>query len=132
MNLQIKQFPKLLELVRSKNIKLYLGPCKVVKTLKGVYCLVSPVFGSGYYGSFKGDTFYPTRECKQEFIDLLQRVEDNGLAAVNEIGLLTGHCCVCGRELVAEGSIASGIGPICAGKVGFESVSSTPNFSEEF
>ena len=29
-----------------------------------------------------------------------------------------GRCCVCGRELTDPESIAAGIGPVCAGKVG--------------
>jgi hypothetical protein len=115
-------FPKLLDLVRSKSIKLYLGPCKVIMTLQGVFMVVNPVYQQGYYGRFTGDAdgrFNPSRQCTQEHIDLLTKVEEGGLQAVAEIGLLTGNCCVCGRMLTAEDSIAGGIGPICAGKVGY-------------
>jgi hypothetical protein len=31
-------------------------------------------------------------------------------------GKLYGTCCKCGRTLTDEGSIAAGIGPVCAGK----------------
>jgi hypothetical protein len=31
-----------------------------------------------------------------------------------KFGQLYGVCCVCGRDLTDEGSIAAGIGPICA------------------
>jgi hypothetical protein len=31
-------------------------------------------------------------------------------------GKLYGQCCVCGRTLTDEVSIANGIGPVCAGK----------------
>lgn len=34
-----------------------------------------------------------------------------------EFGALYGTCCVCGRTLTDEKSIAAGIGPVCAGKV---------------
>lgn len=34
-----------------------------------------------------------------------------------EFGKLYGFCCVCGRTLTDEGSIAAGIGPICAGRL---------------
>lgn len=32
-------------------------------------------------------------------------------------GQVTGTCCVCGRKLTNEASIADGIGPVCSGKV---------------
>lgn len=38
------------------------------------------------------------------------------LAEAQEFGHLYGVCCVCGRTLTDEGSIAAGIGPICSGK----------------
>ena len=89
-------FPAVLNLCRDKNIKLYLGPCKVVATQAGKWCLVSPVFGAGYYGTFHGGgLFLPTRACTQEHIDLLMQVETDGLAAVAKIGLATGCCCIC-------------------------------------
>ena len=115
-------FPKTVALVLDKHIKLYLGPCKIVVSLAGKMCLVSPVFGSGFYGTFNKKTgeFRATKDCKPHFVDLLQQVEDKGLAAVAEIGLLTGVCGICGRTLTAEESIAGGIGPICAGKVGYQ------------
>lgn len=36
-----------------------------------------------------------------------------------EFGKLYGVCCICGRTLTNEESIAAGIGPICAGKQGW-------------
>lgn len=116
-------YPKLLALCKDKHIKLYLGPCKVIMTLRGTFCLVSPIFGSGFYGSFRSNgDFLPSKECKPEFIELLDRVEAEGLKAVAEIGILTGNCGICGKMLTNEESIASGIGPICAGKVGYSPV----------
>lgn len=36
-----------------------------------------------------------------------------------EFGKLYGWCCICGRRLTNEESIARGIGPVCAGKQGW-------------
>lgn len=36
-----------------------------------------------------------------------------------EFGKLYGVCCICGRTLTNEESIAAGIGPICSGKQGW-------------
>lgn len=41
------------------------------------------------------------------------------LEQAKEFGKLYGFCCVCSRTLTDEGSIAAGIGPICAGKDGW-------------
>lgn len=38
------------------------------------------------------------------------------LEEAKEFGTLYGTCCVCGRTLTDENSIAAGIGPVCAGK----------------
>lgn len=38
------------------------------------------------------------------------------LEEAKRFGMLYGTCCVCGRTLTNEESIAAGIGPICAGK----------------
>jgi hypothetical protein len=38
------------------------------------------------------------------------------LAEAQAFGRLYGTCCKCGRTLTDEGSIAAGIGPVCAGK----------------
>ena len=120
MSMLSRLYPKTLQLCKENNIKLYLRGCKVVCTQAGKWCLVSSLFGAGYYGSFRpnGD-FYPTGQCKQEFLDQLQAVEDGGMEAVARIGIATGICGICGRTLTDETSIANGIGPICAEKVGF-------------
>lgn len=39
------------------------------------------------------------------------------LEEAKEFGALYGTCCVCGRTLTKESSIAEGIGPVCSGKV---------------
>lgn len=111
-------FPNIVKLVLERKIKLYLDGCKVIKTLSGKICLVNPVYGSGYYGTFRPDgTFLPTSDCTSKHLEQLQAVNTRGLEAVKEIGRLTGVCCICGRELTDEQSIAAGIGPICAGRI---------------
>lgn len=44
--------------------------------------------------------------------------DDNVLAYLRAEGKATGICQVCGRELTDPKSIASGIGPVCEGRVG--------------
>lgn len=39
------------------------------------------------------------------------------LADAMALGVATGVCCVCGRELSDSDSVARGIGPVCAGRV---------------
>lgn len=49
----------------------------------------------------------------------IRRLSDATLMSLEdakEFGALYGVCCVCGRILTNEASIADGIGPICAGK----------------
>lgn len=109
--------PKTLHLVLEKQIRLHLGICKIVDTQAGKICLVSPMFGAGYYGTFERDgTFRPTKQCTQQMKDILLDVEARGIEAVKAIGKLNGICCVCGRKLTDEYSIANGIGPICSGR----------------
>jgi hypothetical protein len=36
-----------------------------------------------------------------------------------QYGIRTGTCCICGRELTRDESIARGIGPVCFGKMGW-------------
>jgi hypothetical protein len=39
------------------------------------------------------------------------------LDEVKEVGIRSGHCAVCGKELTDPQSVALGIGPVCAGRV---------------
>jgi hypothetical protein len=41
------------------------------------------------------------------------------LEQAKEFGRITGVCAMCGRMLTDEQSIAAGIGPVCANRVGF-------------
>lgn len=110
-------FPRIVKFMLDENISLRLDGCKTHKSQAGRLSLVNPVYGRGYYGSFTEDgVFKPTKECTEKHLQQLRQVEERGLEAVKEIGMLTGNCCVCGRTLTAEDSINEGIGPICAGK----------------
>lgn len=116
--LPILSFPKTIDIVLRNNVRLHLGDCKIVITQAGRICLVSPLFGSGYYGTFEHDgAFRPTKQCTEAMIAKLRDVEERGIEAVKDIGRLTGICCVCGRTLTNEASIEDGIGPICAGRM---------------
>lgn len=124
-------FPNIYKMATEDNIKLHLDGCKVHMSQAGVLSVVNPVFGMGYYGRFdSAGNFKPTRSCTDKVLSQLKDIEINGIEAAKRIGLLTGSCCVCGRTLTDEYSIANGIGPICAGKFGV-AVGSTRQISED-
>lgn len=53
-------------------------------------------------------------EAKKEFWNLLKRLRDGEAEQVfSEFGKNFGTCCICGRDLTNEESVAQGIGPIC-------------------
>ena len=108
--------PKITHLCFEGNFKLRLQHSRVVVTQAGILCVVAHTYGAGYYGRFRGETFHPNMQCTEAIVAELQDVEARGLEAVMEIGMLTGRCCVCGRTLTNEESIAGGIGPICGGR----------------
>lgn len=75
-----------------------------------------------WYGRISVDgTFTPAEaarnlepEDKREFWALLTRLRDGDAESVfAEYGKRFGVCCMCGRELTNEESVAAGIGPIC-------------------
>lgn len=110
-------FPNIYRMATEKNIRFHLDGCKVHMSQAGILSVVNPVYGQGYYGRFDSrGLFTPTKQCTDKVLDQLKDIEINGVDAAKRIGLLTGHCCVCGRTLTNEGSIEEGIGPICAGK----------------
>jgi hypothetical protein len=46
----------------------------------------------------------------------LRNIDKMTMEQAKEFGALYGTCCVCGRTLTNEESIAAGIGPVCAGR----------------
>lgn len=72
-----------------------------------------------YLGKVHGGKFIRSRDCTPEQeTEVVAFVTDPKAAAI-AYGQRTGVCCVCNRQLTAEGSIDAGIGPICAGKFGW-------------
>ncbi len=72
-----------------------------------------------YLGKVMGGRFLRVRECTQEqeakVVSLL--ADPKGFAT--QYGKETGVCCVCNRTLTDPVSVANGIGPICADKMGW-------------
>lgn len=79
-----------------------------------VYKVQAAVHGSGnlYAKVLAGQSFQYERGA----IMRLRPEHRMTLADAAEFGRLYGQCCVCGRTLTDEVSIANGIGPVCAGK----------------
>jgi hypothetical protein len=50
----------------------------------------------------------------QGAISTLSDSDKMTLEQAMEFGVLTGNCCVCGRELTDQASVSRGIGPVCA------------------
>lgn len=75
--------------------------------------------GQEYLGKIAGGRFYATRECGAEREARILAACADPKAAAIAYGQRTGSCSCCGRELTNEGSIEAGIGPICAGKMGW-------------
>lgn len=78
-----------------------------------------------WYGRITADGVFSPAEAarnlesedKRELWALLQRLRDGDAEQVfAEYGKRFGVCCVCGRELTNEQSVADGIGPICKKK----------------
>lgn len=55
-------------------------------------------------------------EYARGFVFELRSEHKLSLEQAKEFGALYGSCCVCGRTLTRESSIAAGIGPVCATK----------------
>ena len=61
----------------------------------------------------------PGKTYAGKIIDALLAIKADPAAASKAYGHLVGRCGVCGRLLEDETSVANGIGPICAGKMGW-------------
>lgn len=72
-----------------------------------------------YIGKIQNDAFFKSAPIEQEdLITVLATMKDPKQEAIKE-GHRTGSCCICGRLLTNSNSVAQGIGPICADKLGF-------------
>lgn len=114
------RFPNLAEWTYKHNMRLTLQTCKVVMWQSGQVMVCQHEFGKPSYAALNEDgTLYPRKAMTAAVMQELIKVEEQGLEAIQEIGRLTGCCCICGRMLTDEESIANGIGPICLGKSPF-------------
>jgi hypothetical protein len=62
----------------------------------------------------------PGKDYNGEIIPQLLAIKSDPAAASKAYGKLVGRCGVCGRLLEDETSVANGIGPVCAGKMGWD------------
>lgn len=100
----------------------------------------TPVVEDGYYADMTGDIFkvQESQTSGRLYAKLLVVEDGSGRweytpgalrnlyaedrlseEQAREFGRLYGVCCICGRTLTNEESIAAGIGPICSGKQGW-------------
>ena len=82
----------------------------------GVY--VTQADDGEYLGKIIGGRFLRVAACSPEQEVSIVAAASNPDEAAKAYGQRTGNCCICGRELTAEDSIARFIGPICAEKYG--------------
>jgi hypothetical protein len=75
--------------------------------------------GDTYLGKIAGGRFMRVRECSDEQEARIVAAAADPHAAAIAYGRRTGQCCICGRELTNHASIDLGIGPICAGRMGW-------------
>lgn len=74
--------------------------------------------GGEYYGRVEADgTPVLAPDAPEGLLELLERVNEDPLAAAQDYGRETGTCSVCGRTLTDPLSIQAGIGPVCAGRM---------------
>lgn len=83
----------------------------------GIFKVQHAVHGSGHLYAKRltenGFTYAPG------MLSALRPEDKMTLEEAKEYGTLYGMCCVCGRTLTDEDSIAAGIGPICGNKEGW-------------
>lgn len=72
-----------------------------------------------YLGKVANGRFMKVRECGTEQEQKVVALINDPVGAAEAYGHLTGHCCICNRELTNPESVARGIGPICADKFGW-------------
>lgn len=72
-----------------------------------------------YLGKIIGGKFLRVRDCTADQESRIVAVCADPKAAAIAYGRRTGNCCICGRELTNHESIELGIGPICAGRMGW-------------
>jgi hypothetical protein len=74
--------------------------------------------GETYLGKVVGGRFLRVDCCTPEVADKVAALIADPAAAIKATGIETGTCAICGLELTDPESIARGIGPICAERLG--------------
>jgi hypothetical protein len=69
--------------------------------------------------------FNPTRHWDSKWLEPLKAILADPQAAAIRYGMRIGACSICGRTLTNHESIDIGIGPICRGKMGWDSETQT-------
>lgn len=72
-----------------------------------------------YLGKIADGKFLRVRECNDDQEQRIVAAAADPHAAAIAYGQRTGNCCICDRELTNHASIDAGIGPICAGRMGW-------------
>lgn len=75
--------------------------------------------GEQYLGKVLNGRFLRTRDCAVETESRIVEVASHPKEAAQAYGRRYGSCAVCGRELSQKDSVDLGIGPICAGRMGW-------------
>lgn len=75
--------------------------------------------GGTYLGKVLAGRFLPVRECTDDIKARVLEAMADPLASAVAYGKKFGRCAVCARELSDPESIERGIGPICAGRMGW-------------
>lgn len=84
----------------------------------GIYVTRKEGEESVYLGKVLGGRFLKVGDCTEEEASRIVAVAANPDEAARAYGMRTGCCSICGRELTAEESIDSFVGPICAERFG--------------
>lgn len=82
-----------------------------------IFKVIHAVHGSGRQYAKELDTETGEWVMAPGYVRRFTPADKMDLAKAQEFGHLYGLCVRCGRTLTDEGSIAAGIGPICAGKM---------------
>ena len=75
---------------------------------------------STYLGKVANGRFVRSRDCSNDLANAAVNVMADPRAAAIAYGLQFGVCCICSRTLTDPASVAIGIGPVCAKRMGWE------------
>lgn len=73
-----------------------------------------------YCGKVVDGVLKPSAHCTTEICELLKKIDADPIEAARDYARVTGNCSCCGRTLTDAGSVAAGIGPVCAAKFGWQ------------